>query len=114
MKYFLTLTMTPALWNTLPEDAKQEVYAGHGAFMENNAAEILETKALAEPTESTIVRVRDDQATHEEGLIHGSDTFFCGYYLVDVKDQGRALELAAQIPDAKYTAVEVRRVVHEA
>ncbi|MGW4483965.1 YciI family protein [Amycolatopsis sp. NPDC004368] len=114
MKYLLTLHMTPALWSTLPEAAKQEIYAGHGAFMEKNAAEIIETKALAEPENSTIVRVRDGKVAHETGLLHGADTFFCGYYLVDVKDEDRARELAAQIPDAQYTAVEVRKVVHEA
>ncbi|MEV4596257.1 YciI family protein [Amycolatopsis sp. NPDC049253] len=114
MKYLLTMNMTPALWEALPDSAKQEVYDGHGAFMKDNAAEIVGTKALAEPGESTTVRVRDGKAQEESGLLNGSDTFFCGYYVVDVPTKTRAIELAAQIPDAKHTAVEVRPVVHEA
>ncbi|MET7993902.1 MULTISPECIES: YciI family protein [unclassified Amycolatopsis] len=114
MKYLLTINMTPALWDALPDSAKQDVYDGHGAFMKNNAAEFVETKALAAPAESVIVKVRDGKAIHETGLIHGSETFFCGYYVVDVPTKERAIELAAQVPEAKHTAVEVRPVVHEA
>jgi hypothetical protein len=43
-----------------------------------------------------------------------SEAFLCGYYVVDVADEARAVELAARIPDAKHTAIEVRPVVHEA
>jgi len=42
-----------------------------------------------------------------------SEAFLCGYYVVDVESEERAVELAAKIPDAEYTAVEVRKVVHE-
>ena len=34
-----------------------------------------------------------------------------GYYVVDVKDLDRAIEVAAQIPDARTGAVEVRPVM---
>ncbi|MEV0065609.1 YciI family protein [Amycolatopsis sp. NPDC050768] len=114
MKYLLTINMTPAVWENLPESAKQDVYDGHDAFMKNNAAEFVETKALAAPDESVTVQVRDGKARQEAGLIHGSETFFCGFYLVDVPTKERAIELAAQVPEAKHTAVEVRPVVHEA
>ncbi len=33
-----------------------------------------------------------------------------GYYIVDVKDLDRAVELAAQIPDARTGVVEVRPI----
>ncbi|MEW2500423.1 YciI family protein [Amycolatopsis sp. CA-161197] len=113
MKYLLTINMTPALWESLPESAKQDVYDGHGAFMKNNAAEFVETKALAGPGESVTVRVREGETQPEIGLIHGSETFLCGYYLVDVPTKDRAIELAAEVPEAKHTAVEVRPVEYE-
>jgi hypothetical protein len=34
--------------------------------------------------------------------------YVAGYYLLDCESKERAIELAAQIPDAKYTAIEVR------
>ncbi|HWD01924.1 MAG TPA: hypothetical protein VG674_05620 [Amycolatopsis sp.] len=114
MKYALTLHLDPALWETLSDDEKQSIGDGHGEFLERNAAEILGTHALGEPSSSKTVRVRDDETSAEAGLASRGSTFFCGYYLVDVVNEDRAVELAAEIPDAKYTAVEVRPVVFEA
>ena len=39
-----------------------------------------------------------------------------GYYLVDVESKERAVELAQQIPDARFSglAIEVRQVMFEA
>ncbi|QRP45607.1 YciI family protein [Amycolatopsis sp. FDAARGOS 1241] len=114
MKYTLTLHLDPALWETLPEAAKQEIGDGHGAFLKRHAAEIVGTQALGEPASSKTVRVRDGKPSSEQGLASQGQTFFCGYYVVDVENEARAVELAAEIPDAKYTAVEVRPIVFEA
>jgi hypothetical protein len=37
--------------------------------------------------------------------------FLAGYYAVECETAQRAHELAAQIPDARYTAIEVRPVM---
>lgn len=115
MRYLLTLHMNPSLWATLTDDQKNGVYEGHGAFIEliTGTGEMVETKALAEPAETRTVRVENGVARTENGAFVESEAFLCGYYVVDVESEERAVELAAKIPDAAYTAVEVRRVVHE-
>ncbi|MEV6829310.1 YciI family protein [Amycolatopsis sp. NPDC051102] len=115
MRYLLTLHMNPTLWATLTDDQKNAVYEGHGAFIKlvTDSGEMVETKALAEPAETRTVQVKDGQAEVKTGPFVESDAFLCGYYVVDVAGEGRAVELAAMIPDAAYTAVEVRQVVHE-
>ncbi|WP_103354917.1 YciI family protein [Amycolatopsis sp. CA-128772] len=115
MRYLLTLHMNPTLWATLTDDEKDAVYAGHGDFIKlvTESGEMVETKALAEPGETKTVQVRAGKAQTKAGTFVESDSFLCGYYVVDVESEGRAVELAAKIPDAAYTAVEVREVVHE-
>ena len=115
MKFLLTLHMNPAVWETLGDEQQNEVYEGHGAFINliTETGEMIETKALAEPARTKTVKIRDGVVQHVEGPFVPSDAFLCGYYVVDVETEDRAVELAALIPDAKYTAVEVRQVVHE-
>jgi hypothetical protein len=108
--------MDPAIWNSLTEDQRSEVFQGHGDLFKllTESGELVETKALADPGSTKTVRVRDGVTRTTEGPFTESEAFLCGYYVVDVADEARAVELAALIPDAKYTGIEVRPVVHEA
>lgn len=115
MRYLLTLHMNPTLWVTLTDEQKNAVYEGHGAFIKliTESGEMVETKALAEPGETKTIQVKNGVAQTKAGGFVESESFLCGYYVVDVDSEERAVELAAEIPDAQYTAVEVRKVVHE-
>ncbi len=115
MRYLLTLHMNPTLWGTLTDDQKTAVYQGHGDFIKliTESGEMVETKALAEPATTKTVQVKDGVAHSKPGGYVESEAFLCGYYVVDVESEDRAVELAAKIPDAQYTAVEVRQIVHE-
>ena len=116
MRYLLTLHMNPTLWATLTDDQKNEVYEGHGTFTKliTGSGEMVETKALVDPAGTKTVRVEKGTPNVKSGTFVEADSFLCGYYVVDVESEERAVELAAEIPDARYTAVEVRRVIHEA
>lgn len=116
MKFLLTLHMDPVVWDALADAQKNEVYEGHMAFIKltSETGEMVETKALAEPGATKTVRVREGAALTAEGPYAAGKAFLCGYYVVDVESEERAVELAAQIPDARYTGVEVRAVIHEA
>ncbi len=59
---------------------------------------------------ATTVRVRDGHTTTTDGPFAETKETLAGYYIVDVADLDRALELAAQIPDARYGSIEVRPV----
>jgi hypothetical protein len=107
--------MNPTLWATLTDDQKNGVYEGHGDFTKliTDTGEMVGTKALAEPAETRTVRVKDGVPEVQAGAFIESEAFLCGYYIVDVETEERAVELAAMIPDAQYTAVEVRKIIHE-
>src|SRR5438067_7063349 len=116
MKFLLMMHMSPAVWESLTEDQRNEVFEGHGDFMKlaSESGEMVETKAIAEAGVTKTVRVREGKVEATTGPLVESETFLCGYYLVDVADEERAIELAALIPDAKHTAIEVRPVLYEA
>jgi hypothetical protein len=57
------------------------------------------------------VRVRDGVPAVTDGPYVEAKEFLAGYYVVECETAERAGELAAQIPDARYTAIEVRPVM---
>jgi hypothetical protein len=67
--------------------------------------------ALADPTNTTTVRVRGGVPAVTDGPYVEAKEFLAGFYVVDCEGVERANALAAQIPDAQYTAVEVRPVM---
>jgi hypothetical protein len=66
--------------------------------------------ALEGTETATSVRVRDAKRTTTDGPFAETKEVLGGFYVVDVKDLDRAVELAAQLPDARTGSVEVRPV----
>ncbi|MEV7969703.1 YciI family protein [Sphaerisporangium sp. NPDC088356] len=106
----LMIYMNTDTWDTLSEQQRDEVFAGHDALIKaiTESGEMVATEALADPATSSTVRVRGGVTEATDGPYAEAKEFFCGYYLVDCDSRERAVELAAQIPDARYTGVEVR------
>jgi hypothetical protein len=115
MKFLLSMHIDPAIMEGLTEDESREIMEGHGAFMKTirESGEMIGTEALADPSQSAVVRVRDGMPVVTDGPYLEAKEFLGGYYLVDVSSRDRALELAALIPDARIIGmgVEVRQVV---
>src|SRR5690242_13649301 len=105
--------MNPAVWDTLPEAEKTAVMGAHEAFQQpiRDSGELVGFAALADPASSRTVRVRDGVPAATDGPYLEAKEFLAGYYAVDCETRARAEELAAQIPDARYTAIEVRPVM---
>ncbi|KAB8194459.1 hypothetical protein FH608_014640 [Nonomuraea phyllanthi] len=118
MKFLLIMHMNPQVWDNLTEEQRQAVMNGHGAFMETigKSGEMRGTAALADPSESAVVRVRGGARVVTDGPYLEAKEFFGGYYLVECESRERALELAALIPDAgvEGLGIEVRPVVFAA
>jgi hypothetical protein len=118
MKFMLIMHMNPQIWDSLTEDERNEVMEGHGGFIETIRAsgEMLGTTALADPSSSAVVRVRDGVPAVTDGPYLEAKEYLGGYYLVECENRERALELAAMIPDARVNGlgIEVRPVVFAA
>jgi hypothetical protein len=115
MKFLLIMHINPAIMEELTEDERQEIMDGHGEFMKTlrESGEMIGTEALADPSQSSVVRVRDGVPVVTDGPYLEAKEFLGGYYLVDVASRDRALELAAMIPDARFNGlgIEVRQVI---
>ena len=118
MKFLLVLHNNPAVLEALGPNEQQKLMDGHAAFIEatQNSGELVVTQALGDPSQSAVVRVRNGVPVITDGPYLEAKEFLGGYYLVDVADRERALELAGQIPDASIDqlGVEVRPIMFEA
>jgi hypothetical protein len=118
VKFLLIMHMNPQIWESLTEDERNEVMNGHGEFIKTiqESGEMILTQALADPSNSAVVRVRDGVPAVTDGPYLEAKEYLAGYYLVDCESRARAIELAALIPDAKVDGlgIEVRPVMFSA
>ena len=114
MKYLLVIAMDPDIWGSLSQEQRNEVLAEHDRFQEEvvQPGELCSSVALADPSHTVTVRVRDAAISVTDGPYVETKEFLAGYYLVECETLGRATDLAAAIPDAMYTAIEVRPLMH--
>ena len=109
MKYMLLIYTDPTAWD--PAQAENL----HNEYM-TFTQEILESGEMVagDPLEgletATSVRVRNGKRSTTDGPFAETKEVLGGYYIVDVKDLDRAVELAGKIPDSRTGVIEVRPV----
>ncbi|MCA2186153.1 YciI family protein [Nonomuraea cavernae] len=112
----LIMHANPQIWDALTDEERNEVMNGHGPFMETikRSGEMISTVALADPSQSAVVKVRGGVAAVTDGPYLEAKEYLGGYYLVECDSRERALELAALIPDAgvEGLGIEVRPVIY--
>jgi hypothetical protein len=115
VKYLLMIYMNPQIWESLSEEDHNAVFAGHDELIKltTQSGELVRTDALADPSQSAVVRVRGGVPAVTDGPYLEAKEFLAGYYLVDCDTRDRAIELAAMIPDAGFHMIEVRPLMHE-
>ena len=97
-----------------PEDVTRHIEFQNALGLElSEAGELVGGNGLAGPEDAKIV-VSDGSGAPAvtDGPFPESKEFLAGYYVVDCETVERATELAALIPDARYTAIEVRPVMN--
>ena len=110
MKYMLLIYTDPAAFN--PAEGEKTM-AEYMAFTQEiqDSGEMVAGDPVQGAETATTVRVRDGKRTTTDGPFAETKEVLGGYYIVDVKDLDRAVELAAKIPDARTGSVEVRPVL---
>jgi hypothetical protein len=115
MKFLLIMNVNPTVLDALTEEERNEIGEGHGAFIEaiKKSGEMITTLALADPSQTAVVRARGDQAVVTDGPFLEAKEYLGGFYLIDCESKERAIELAAMIPDTRIEGlgVEVRPVM---
>jgi hypothetical protein len=113
MKYLLLIGVDPSAMPTDPA-AQAAMSVEYTVVTEKMqaAGELLGGEQLGTPDTATSVRVRDGRTLLTDGPFAETTEQIGGFYLVDVPDLDRALEIAATIPAAfNGGVVEVRPVV---
>ncbi len=111
MKYLLLIYQNEAELGTLMQSpAAADVMAGYRAFTERitTSGENLGGEALENTSMATCVRVREGKVSTTDGPFAETREALGGYYLVEAKDLDRAIEIASEIPSARYGTIEVR------
>jgi hypothetical protein len=113
MRYMLLIYNDPTTRNTLAPEEAQEMFGEYFAFTQRivDSGEFISGDPLQGLETATTVRVRGGKTASTDGPFAETKELLGGYYLVDCKDLDRAIELAAQIPDARLGSVEIRPIM---
>jgi hypothetical protein len=95
-------------WDALGADGIEAVYAVHREILAETRAsgELLASDGLTTDN-ARVVQLRDGVAAVTDGPFTESKEVLAGYYLLDCTLE-RATELAARLPEARYSPIEVR------
>jgi hypothetical protein len=112
VKYMLLICRDEQAWERLSVTERQQIY---GESMElaqelTSRGQYLGGSPLHPSSSATSVRVRDGKRLVTDGPFAETREQLGGYMLIDVKDLDEAIAIAARIPLARTSTVEVRPV----
>ena len=113
MKYLILIYSNPKsrqLWDAFSADERREGLAAYASLTEDLAAsgELVVTEALADPSLTTRISVRDGRTLTSDGPFAEAKELLAGFFLIDCESADRAVEIAARVPEAELGLVEVR------
>ncbi|MBA2714734.1 MAG: YciI family protein [Rubrobacteraceae bacterium] len=116
MKYMLLIYDNP--------DTREAFFGGEGEGLMGEmdtlmdelmeSGELVDTEALADPSNTRTVRVRGGVPAVTDGPFAEAKEQLGGYLIVDCESPERATEIAARWPNARFCAMEVRPLMDEA
>jgi hypothetical protein len=116
VKYLVLIWSNPAsreIWEGFSHDQRAEGYRYYAALTEELAAsgELIVSEALADPSLTRRVTVRDGQTLSSDGPFAEAKELLAGFFLLDCEHLDRAVEIAGRVPEAQLGLVEVRPVL---
>jgi hypothetical protein len=116
MKYMLLIYSNPTTWQTMSEEERNGLMGEAEALMREltESGEWVGGAALADPSHSRTVRVRDRVPVTTDGPFAEAKEHLAGYCVIDCESIDRATEIAARWPDARLVAMEVRPIMDDA
>jgi hypothetical protein len=116
VRYLILIYSNPAsreIWEGFSDDQRAEGYRYYAALTEELAAagELIVSEALADPSLTTRVTVRDGQTLTSDGPFAETKELLGGFFLLECESHERVVEIAARVPEAELGLVEVRPVL---
>jgi hypothetical protein len=116
MKYMVIIYGNKHLWQSFPPEVATDAIARVDAFNTRYAetSELLGAYGLGDELTAKTVRVREGVPAVTDGPYLEAKEFVSSFFILDVEDEARALEIAAEHPFAEHNAVDVWPILHEA
>ena len=110
----LLIYSNPTTWQTMSEEERNGLMGEAEALMREltESGEWVGGAALADPSHSRTVRVRDSVPATTDGPFAEAKEHLAGYYLLECESIERATEIVTGDPSARYFPVEVRPIMH--
>ncbi len=116
MKYMLLIYGNEATWGAMSEDEWKVVIGANDEFQKEltESGELVSAVGLADAHQAKVVRFRKGVPAVTDGPYLEAKEHLGSFYVVDCESIDRALELAARLPDARTSGVEVWPLMDEA
>lgn len=127
MKYLMLIYSNPEPWGhpsylSIPEtlamdESEREAMLAEGeAWFDEirQSGELVSAEALAAPLTARTVRVRDNAPLVTDGPYVEAKEQMAGVFVLDCATPERAEEIASGVPDARFSAVELRPIMDSA
>ncbi len=111
MKYMLLIYGNNQAWESMRAEGMDEVYDAHRALVAEMqaAGEFIAADGLT-TAGARVVRLQDGVPAVTDGPFTEAKELLAGYYLVECSLE-RATELAARLPEARFSPVEIRALM---
>ncbi|MBM7775898.1 hypothetical protein JOD54_006102 [Actinokineospora baliensis] len=115
MKYLMLVYGNQEKWDAIPADQWPEAIAKQEAFNTRyrETGELIGAYGLADAVMARLVRRDGGASAVTDGPYLETKEYIASLYLLDVDSQERAEQIAADMPWADETPVEVWPVLHE-
>ena len=115
MKYLMAIYGNDETWNSLPPETLQQLVKDTDAHNASLFAsgELIGAYGVADQAAAKKVRQVDGGVAVTDGPYIEAKEYLGSIYVVDCDSLERALEIAAEMPSARLTEVEVRPLLHE-
>jgi hypothetical protein len=116
VKYMLIIYGNEEIWSSFSaEDFKELVRDtdAHNASLQASG-ELVGAYGVADQVQAKQVTTADGTPAVTDGPYIEAKEYIGSFYVVDVDSEARALEIAAGMPSARHTQIEVRPILHEA
>ena len=116
MKYVLLIYDNPDTRKAFFGERGDELMGEVDALIKelSESGELVGTEALADPSNTKTVRVREGVPAITDGPFAEAKEQLGGYLIVDCESPERATEIAARWPNARFCAMEVRPIMDTA
>jgi hypothetical protein len=113
MRFLILINANPHAFEGMTEEQLRAFGRRHLALSDRlaDSGELVASEGLANASLAHTVVVRDGQTLTTDGPFAEVKEHLAGFYLIEVESFDRAVEIAAQVPDAELAEVELRPVL---